>query len=189
METAYPDQIGLVTVGLGFLADPLSLMLAMPWRRLDGLRATNAEVSAEYRRVKSLVIPPGASRWRTAAKTATIRLTKADGANLVIAKLTNNEAHVRQILPSWDSLPARAQLAVMSWAWAVGPAAKFPRMFAALAAGDYCAAAKECRINPDVDTIHLRNQWNRVLLEAAAEPGHDVSTIGFDWKLVAEARQ
>ncbi len=168
VSTAYPDQIGLVTVGLGNLADPLPLMLAIPFERIGGGLASDEEKTAEFHRVKALVVPAGVSRWRWAARGATIHLPREAGAALVDAKLSANEGRLRALLANWDDMPADAQAMALSWAWAVGPAARFPKMIAALRAGDYLAAAKECTINPDRESVHLRNVGNRVMLRNAA---------------------
>ncbi len=168
VPSPYPDQIGLVTVGLGNLVDPLPLFLAVDFERIGGGLANKTEKTYEFNRVKALKVPAGASRWRFAAKGATLHLPRAAGEFLVRAKLAGNEVHLRKLLANWDAMPADAQMFASSWAWAVGPGSRYPRMLAAMRAGDYLAAAAECTINPDRETVHLRNIANRTMLRNAA---------------------
>lgn len=182
VSTCYKDQKGLVSFGLGNLADPVSLLLPAPFERIGGGLATHHDKIAEYRRVKDLVVPEGESRWQWAAKDATIFIPRKHAEVFVAQKLASNEAHIRKLLPNWDSLPADAQFFMQSWCWAVGPNSKYPRMLAAMRRGDFFTAAKECTINPDVETIAERNIANRTLLRNAAyvaAEGMDCSVLHY----------
>lgn len=173
VEHPYLDVVGLVTVGVGFLCDPLSLALPLPWVwRSNGRPATRAEVTVEWMRIKGMacgVYGPDARvcAWagtgqtclahqghRAAAKVATLRLTESSVRWLVDAKLTENVIALRKRWPEWDTFPADAQLALAGWAWAVGPHARWPMLDAAVRAQVWGIAAIEIRIretgNPGV---------------------------------------
>lgn len=164
----YRDMKELVTVGLGDLADPIELALKMPMRTSDGTPASPDEIRVEWRRIK---YAPDLGRlgWRSAIKLTTLHMTKEDCEVLVLEKLRANEAILKKSFPAWDEWPADAMMALLSWAWAVGPAARYPKMFAALKAGDFAKAMDECTINPQVGTIVVRNKRNKQLLQNAAD--------------------
>lgn len=170
----YADIKGLITIGVGQLVDPVSAALALPMRRPDGTPAGRDEIAAEWARVKQHTCgacpkcprPECISRlgWRAATGLTLLRLPDEDIDRLVERKLLDNERELRRFLPGWDSWPADAQLALMSWAWAVGPHAHFPRMMAHLRNGSFNFAAEEIEISPRVGTIVERNRRNRALL-------------------------
>lgn len=181
----YGDVKNLVTTGVGNLIDstpqpqPWTPALKLPWKRLDGTLATQMDVIGAWQAVKARhdLTQQGGGHY---AGVTTLRLSDADVDALVLAKLDSNEAQLQRLLPGWDSMPADAQLALHSWAWAVGAAARYPSMFAALKRGDYAGASAECDINPKVGTIVLRNAANHALLENAAqvaEQGVDPSVL------------
>lgn len=163
----YLDVKGLVTVAVGNLIDPMSMALHLPFDRPDGTRATQAEIVTDWLRVKGRqdLAKHGGMFFRNVAQ---LRLSEANLDRIVERKLDSVDAQLAHLFPAWSSWPADAQLALLSWAWAVGAAAKYPRMLAALRAGDFLAAAGECTINPQRGTIVKRNQHNRRLLKNAA---------------------
>lgn len=157
-----------VTTGVGNMIEPLAFAQTLPWLNTEtGRRATPDEVAAAYRAVEARkdLAPHGGGRFRNVTA---LRLTDADIDRLVWHKLGDVERALRGMFPAWDGWPADAQLALLSWAWAVGVHSPYPRMFAALRAGDFRAAAEECTINPQRGTIRLRNERNRMLLRNAA---------------------
>lgn len=167
VPTFYRDVLDLVTIGVGNLVDPIHIALTLPMRRADGSPATRAEIEAEWHRIKSAP-DLGKLGWRAAARIATLHLTREDVERLVLAKLDENEVHLHRRFPGWDDMPADAQLALCSWAWAVGPHSAYPRMVAACNREDYDAAALECTITPPHGTIPKRNARNRHLFANAA---------------------
>jgi len=174
--TMYADILGLVTIGRGNLIDPESLAVALPFVRIvAGTPASSDEILAEWTRVKTGGF--ASAGWRAAARNATIMLTPESVDALTLDKLSANDARLAARLGSdaWEALPASAQLAIHSWAWAAGPAAVAPRLWAALAAGDWATCADEVHLadagNPG---LVPRNAANRALFLACAATDPDV---------------
>jgi GH24 family phage-related lysozyme (muramidase) len=166
----YADVRNLVTIGVGCLADPLPMALAMPMRRADGTLATTQEIAADWNAVKG--DPLCATRGHTyAAKLCRLHLEPADIEALVLRRLDDFAAHLAKRFPAFDSWPWQVQLAVLSIAWACGPGFRFPRMEQALLAGDFAAAAEECEINATGNAgVIPRNAANKALLLEASKP-------------------
>lgn len=163
----YTDVKGLVTTGIGNLVDPIGAALSLPWKRADGSLATQAEIIDAWNTVKKAW--PGVQST-ACAKLTTIRLDKDGIAQLVDAKLKQNDAYLAKRWPTYAQAPADAQLAFNSWAWAVGPGAKFPQLDAAVNAQDWKGASDAIHINatgnPGVVPRNLANQL--LLLNADA---------------------
>lgn len=199
----YLDILGLTTVAIGNLCDPLAAMLTFPFVRADdGSAADVAAITSDFYALKAAwcgtkngsahcpwkgVKPCVAHLGHLAAKSIThVRLTAAGVQRVVLAKLASNEAIIRAMCPDYDEWPVDAQLGINSWAWAVGPAGRFPKLIAACNARDFASAARECFIDesgPDrilgtADDnwgLKPRNVANRTMFENAAR--------AFDFKL------
>lgn len=194
----YQDVKGLVSIGVGILADPLSLCLALPLVHKDGAPATTNEISAEWLRIKDL--PP--DRFgRTAAQRGhlyaepftTLRLTDAGLRSSLDKKLEQMDDYLRMRFSGYEQWPADAQLAVLSLSWACGPAFRFPRLEAALSALDFEVCATEIRMDETGNPgLVPRNKANHTLmLNAAYSAGavldpdmlfwpRDMSSMGVD---------
>jgi GH24 family phage-related lysozyme (muramidase) len=170
----YLDIKGLVTVGVGFLIDPISEARRLPFRRKDnGQTATSEEISQEWNRVKAdtSLARRGAS---AAAAVTQLELTSAAMDTEISRRLRAMESVLMQSsrIRGWFDLLPQAQMAVMSMCWAVGAAGvlKFERFVVAIQMEDFEAAARECAIstvgNPG---IIKRNQKNVALLRNAAQ--------------------
>lgn len=153
---------GLVTVGVGNLL-PMSEAVRYPFVHPDGRRATAAEIAAAWRAVDARqdLKNHGGMVFRNVT---TLRLTSESIDRIVEAKLRSVDAQLAKLFPAWDEWPADAQLALLSWAWAAGAAAKYPKMIAFLRAREFALAATECTLNPQRGTIIERNRRNRILL-------------------------
>src|SRR5262249_50408090 len=153
----YLDILGLVTVGVGNLIDPLKLATALPFRfknrpgiAAPGTAASLDQIAAEWQRLKSdtLLAKQGAK-----ACDAVTELELDDDAinTLIGAQLSSNEGILKARTPfaGYDTWPADAQLGLLSMAWALGPAgpARFPRFSAACQRLDFATAAAECGLN------------------------------------------
>lgn len=164
----YTDVRGLVTTGIGNLIDPVSEALALPWVRSDGTPASPSEIAAAWATVK------GAFPRRQSVACGpltTIRLTRQGIATLVEAKLLANDAYLAEHLPGYAAMPADAQLACNSMAWAVGAGVMgiFKTLATALERGDYATATQECEINSKGNPgVVPRNTANIVLFGNAA---------------------
>lgn len=142
----YADIRNLITIAYGNLIDPLSMALPLPFVRPDGSPATQPEITAAWLAVKG--DPASAKRGHVYARgLTTLRLTKEGMADLALRKLDSNDSVLRARLTNWEDLPANAQLAMHSLAWACGPGANFPRLFSAVAAGDFDVASVEIHMN------------------------------------------
>jgi hypothetical protein len=176
----YADVKSLVTTAIGLLVDPVSMALGLPLKHPDGRPATRAEIASEWQRVKdgSCGSYPsctwGTSRtcfahlgWRAADKATKLRLTRADVDKLTQDKMRTMWRVIASRWPNADSWPCDAQMAVLSWAWGVGPHARWPMFDAALRAGDFAVAALHVQMK-GAGTIPKRNKGNQVMLRNAA---------------------
>ena len=137
---------GIVTVAFGNALFTPSAAAALPLMHAGGVPATAAEKIAAWQTVHD---NPTArvKGWRYAATLTTIRLTREGMAELALAKYDSNDRILRARCPDWDDLPAMAQCALHSLAWACGANAHFPRLFTTVNARDFDRAAIEIHIN------------------------------------------
>lgn len=182
VQTMYVDKKNLVTVGRGNLIDPYGyLVTRLPWERIaDGLPANSAEVQADWTRVKEGGFAD--SGWLAARVGAIVQLSISAVDGLTIEKLASNEADLAAAWWSWwAALPACAQLATHSIAWACGEEGRtgvergFPRYIAALQIGDWATASCESHMDETGNPgLAPRNAANRALLLACATTDPDV---------------
>lgn len=168
----YLDIRGLVTIGAGALVDPVDLAVGLPLRhRSTGTLATPEAIRREWYALKG---QPGLAHAgaRAAGALATLALSDADLDALTWRRLDSTVAALVGRWPELPSWPWQAQLAVCSWAWAVGamaPAEEWPKFTAALQAQDWATAAQECRIREEGNPgVAPRNRENKRLFEEAA---------------------
>ena len=202
LRTPYADIKGLVTIGMGNMYDatdqhgiPLPPddawalvgreFMALPFKNAAGALVPKSQVKAAW---FALARDLQASRlgWRYAASlpaVGSMALDDADVDAIIDAKLAQHDAIISPRFADWEDRPADAQLAVHSMAWGMGPYfwRKFPKFSAAFSDGDYTRAALECSIMPEVGTIRLRNQRNKILFtnasQVAADPNADRSVL------------
>ena len=174
----YLDIKGLVTVGIGNLIDPEASALGLPFVDLNGVKASAAQISAEWRKLKGM--PELAQKGHKACKAiTTLRLQDPDIDTLVRQRLAANEVGLVKTFPEFQAWPADAQLGVLSMAWAMGSGfpAKWPRFKAACLAHNWLEAAADCRMkeagNPG---IVPRNDANQQLFRNA----HEVTKQGLE---------
>jgi len=190
VEHLYLDVIGLVTIGIGNLVDPITVALELPLVRADGTPATLDEIATEWRTVKShteLKI----DGHRAAKKWCKLHLTPDGIEQVVSRKLDQMVAHLRERFPEWDEWPCDAQLAVLSMSWACGPAFRFATLDAACKAQDWMKASQSCHINTTGNPgIAPRNALNIELFQNAswvADRGLDRDTLVWAPPLPPEA--
>lgn len=157
--------IGLVTVGLGNLIDPLYVALALPWNRQDGTPAPREDVVRVWTRVKGMQAMRSAGLKFRSDPSLVLSDDMID--LLVQRRLESNHAIMRKRWPEIDTWPLDAELFAHSWAWAVGANSPYPRMTEHLRNRRFAAAATEATINPQIGTIVKRNARNQVLLQNA----------------------
>ncbi len=177
----YNDRRGLTTIAYGNLcntaADATALALVHP----DGTPATAAEKVAAWRAVHD--DPECAERgWKYAATLTKLRMTREGMDHLALAKLENNDRILLARLPMWEELPACAQMALHSLAWACGANAHFPRLFADVSARNFEFAAVEIHMNEWTPEgifnagLVPRNRANKILMRNAGR----VQAFGLD---------
>lgn len=172
----YQDVKGLVSIGVGLLCDPLHLALHLPMVDLMGRTATEEDITREWNKIKALGHGtftegnPAARGGHLYAKPhTTLRLTAEGLERTLLGKLAQVDAFLTKRFPDYEQWPADAQLGTLSLAWACGPAFRFPKLEAALKAGDFTTASIECFM-PEEKTIsglRPRNRANRILYENA----------------------
>ena len=145
----YLDIKGLVTVGVGNLIDPVDQATILPFRFKDtGALASAEQIAAEWRRIKDDVWL--AKKGHTDAGPLTTLELNADAVNALVAeRLNRNESYLMRQPPfqQFTAWPADAQMALLSMAWAMGPAGpqKFTRFCAACVNLDFRTAAADGR--------------------------------------------
>ncbi len=173
----YLDILGLVTVAVGNLIDPIGYTVLLPFVRPDGSPASESEIAEAWHAVKSR--PELAKQgYRAAERVTSVRLTPFGIETVVLKKLDEIDAALSRRFADYPSWPADAQLATLSMAWACGAAFHFPRLDAALRALDFArfdggeiigGAAFECTINEHGNPgVVPRNAANRLLYANAA---------------------
>lgn len=177
VEYMYQDILGLVTIGIGNLIDPISLALPLPFvfKNNPDVLASQADIINEWNLIKSHTELAQLGH-RAAAPLTNLKLNEADIDNLIIGKLLQNEAMLKSGTPeftSFDQLPADAQLGLLSMAWAAGPAfaqaGRFPSFRQAVANGNWDKAAEESRMNDTNNPgLRPRNRANKILFANAA---------------------
>ena len=189
----YLDIKGLVTVGLGNLIDPVDQATILPFRFKDtGALASAEQIAAEWRRIKDEVWL--AKKGHTDAGPLTRLELNADAVDALVAeRLNRNESYLMRQPPfqQFTAWPADAQMALLSMAWAMGPAGpqKFTRFCAACVNLDFRTAAAECRMNETGNPgLTKRNIANRTLLLNAAvvasgAPGLHAETLYYPREL------
>ena len=199
VPTAYQDVKGLVSIGVGILADPVGLMLSLPLRWSDGRLATPGEIQGEFSRIKGLGKgkiedgnPAALGGWRYARPYCNLHLDDEGMRYVVNRKLATNEAVLRGRFPNWDEFCADAQLGIMSYSWAVGSsfATIAPKLSQAIRTLDWLTASSESHIqetgNPGVIP---RNKAMVTLFRNAAEVDRqelDADVLYFPRDLAAE---
>lgn len=176
VHSLYVDVLGLVTTGVGNLVDPVHQAIGLPWKRPDGTLASETEIREQWQRVKNDSQRLKKLHWKYAAELTTIRLTDEDIDELVASKLASNQRELTKWFPAFADFPADAQLAILSMAWAVGPAfaQKFPNFTRAANAGRWweCAEYGKIREYGADGTFNAgvvpRNKANKLCFQNAA---------------------
>jgi hypothetical protein len=193
VEWMYLDIKGLVTVGVGNLLPSEGAAAALPFFH-DGSPespATDAERRQGWNDVhaRQELARVGHRAFRTVCD---LRLSIDGIRELVNSKLSSNENILAATFPQFSDWPADAQLALLSMAWALGPAfpASWPKFATACRALDFAGASIECRMqeagNPGVIP---RNNADQLLLQNAskvmrAENGYDPDTLYYPTQLL-----
>ena len=161
----YLDTVGKVTVGIGMMLPSGLAADALPF--VSGERsATATEIGAEFARVSAMTKGRVAKFY---AKSGGLRLSQETIDDRLRGTLEGFEGYLRRYLPTYDELPDAAKIALLDMVYNLGPGrlfAEYPRLIAAIEAGDWkAAAAASERRGPSP----ARNLWTREQLLAAAK--------------------
>ncbi len=190
VPSLYNDVRGMTTIAYGNLVDSVGAVIGLPFVWPDGRRATTAEIAAAWQAVHN--DPQAAIQgWRYAARLTPLRLTPGGIESLVASRLESNDRILRARLPGWDDVVACGQMALHSLAWACGANAHFPRLFQAVADGDYEEAAVQIHMNEwTPEGIHNRgliprNVAQKILMRNAARVrDYHLDPDTLDWQRV-----
>jgi GH24 family phage-related lysozyme (muramidase) len=170
----YLDILGLVTVGIGNLIDPVEAAQGLPFefKTASGTLATPDQIAAEWQTVK------GDQSLKNSEFTvfdAITQLWLSDQAinTLVSNRLAQNEVFLKRQpwFANFDTWPADAQMGLLSMAWAMGPGGpgQFPNFRAACQNHDFKTAAAQCKMNETGNAgLIPRNRANATLFSNAA---------------------
>ncbi len=171
IPTMYQDVIGLITTGVGNLIDskgttpasnPPARTFALPWLRPDGSPASQAEIRADWQRVKRLPAAMVASRYADStalhlSPSAIDELVRRTAATIVTGVLVKT-------FPEFSTYPPPVQTALLGMAWGLGSFGKFPTLVTAVRVRDWTTAAANCKIK---NANQSRNDAHRDLFLSA----------------------
>src|SRR5580704_15178775 len=175
----YLDVLGLVTVGVGNLVDPVAVAQALPFRfknrpgiSAPGSAASPDQIAAEWQTLKNNP-SLGKAGYKACDPVTQLELSDDGIDSLILDRLTKNESFLKrqQWFQGFDTWPADAQLGLLSMAWAMGPGGPggFPSFRAACQKFDFSTAAAECKMNEAGNPgLVPRNQANFALFSNAA---------------------
>lgn len=167
----YLDILGLVTVGVGNLIDPISAALSLPFQyknkpgiKTPGAPAPTNVIEAEWKLLKSKQELARLGH-RACAKFTNLELSNDSIDKLIQKRLLQNESFLKRQKPfaNFDNWPADAQMAILSMAWAMGPGNlhKWKLFAAACEQMNFDEAALNCRMreagNPGVIPRNVAN--------------------------------
>jgi GH24 family phage-related lysozyme (muramidase) len=176
----YVDILGLVTIGVGCLIDPVTAATSLPFvKRGTKERVDASTIAANWHHVKDNADTLKHQHFKYAMPYTSIELTEEGVDQLMLDRLAASEAWLRKTFHSWDDMPADAQLGIVSMAWAAGAGftAEFPRFTAAARAGDWAVCAEECKLreagNPGVVPRNLADHYLFLCASVADSPTAD----------------
>ena len=186
----YLDVLGLVTVGVGNLIDPVSVATTLPFRfknkpgiAMPGALASKEQIAAEWQKLKSNTSLARKGHLACASITD-LELDNAGVDAVISERLAKNESYLKRQGPfkDFDTWPADGQLALLSMAWAMGPAGalNFHHFCDSCAKLDFKAAATQCKMNEQGNPgLIPRNKANCTLLSNAAAVIAGEKTLGY----------
>ncbi len=160
----YLDTVGKVTVGVGTMLPGPPAAAALPFQ-IAGVATSAEQIVAEFHRVAAMPAGRLPAFYHQGNSPQLAMNSIEDQLRSVLAAF---EADLRQHLPHFDALPDRAKLALLDMAYNLGVMGLvhgYPRLLAAVAAGNWTAAAAEC-LRHGISSE--RNAWTRLEFLAAA---------------------
>jgi GH24 family phage-related lysozyme (muramidase) len=173
----YQDVLGLITIGLGCLIDPIEMAMELAFlRKSDNKYATDNEIASEWHAIKD--DKTLAKRGHLVAKKiTTLYLSEQAIDSLASKRMSQFERDLKKGFQDWDNFPANAQLTIMSMAWAMGSLfyKEFPKFTKSCNLKHWLEASTECKIREAGNAgVVPRNAANKTLLEnAEIYPGRE----------------
>ena len=160
---------GEVTIGVGHAIQAAADAANFSWR-IGERPATAAEILADYGRIAGAEMGMRASGY---AGMTQCRMADPDMDRLCLEDVDRFTARLEAALPNWNKYPPQAQAALFDMAFnlGLGGLLKFHKLLAAVDAGDWETAAKECHrqgIGED------RNRQTAELFKQAKPPAPSV---------------
>lgn len=123
LNIMYLDTKEKVTTGTGNLIDSIPAAQALKWYKRDDTQATDEEVAAEFKMIKSHTELAHTTRAGWAYYDVATLYIKQETIDALLTNKTDEFWKIlKQSLPSLSDFPADAQLCVMDEAWQNGPA-------------------------------------------------------------------
>lgn len=171
----YLDTVGKVTVGVGLMLPNALAAQSLAFMRGEQ-PATAEEIAAEYARVLGL------QKGRLAkfySQSRGLRLSDDTIEEKLRDTLAGFEGYLRKHIAIYDTLPDVAKIALLDMVYNLGPGklfAEYPRLIAALEAGDWKTAAEHSQRRGPAPA---RNQWTKLqFLSAAKQIQADLQAVG-----------
>jgi GH24 family phage-related lysozyme (muramidase) len=166
----YLDTRGNVTVWVGFLVESALIAQSLPMYLPGGtMPCTEQEKAAAWETVSAMTAGRLASSYEYSGCPV---MLPSDGDSLLLAKLDALDKGLAAGIPGFEALPDPWKMALLDMAWNLGLKGLldgYPRMLAAVQAGDGQTAAVESHRNGIGDN---RNQWVRQQFS-----GHATQTV------------
>lgn len=198
----YADVLGLITIGIGNLIDPMSVAMGLPFQFGDNLPAASSEIAVEWQNLKHRCCgeykDPRHCAWRlvdgsfdpqrpcmahqghlAAAKFTKLWLSEFEIGKLCAAKMREMWGHLLTYIPRLEEWPSDAQMGLLSMAWAMGPGflLHYPGFLRAARAKRFDECSRECTMREDNNPgVKPRNAANRILFMN----GHWIEEHGLD---------
>ena len=168
LDNAKPPKGPKVTTGIGFMLPDVDAAVRLPWHHVaDGLRASPAEVKAEFFRVSSMRAGLLATRYR-----GPLALSPEDIEAEGIRRLRLMVIGMQKEFPGFDGFPASAQQCLLDLRWNCGSLMGWHELRAACNSvpPNWITASKECTTaNPNGALLReARNAWRARCFLAAA---------------------
>lgn len=163
----YLDTVGVVTVANGRALQTASDADALPFM-IGGRRASFAEVTTDFERVKSMEKGHLAAHYKCSSS---VTLEDADMAALLTVDVHSFDLKLQRLLPGYVAAPDAAKRGAFDMAYNLGMEGllKFHKFCAAFESGNWSECAAQCDRDESVAAFDERNAWTKELFEQAAK--------------------
>ena len=142
----YLDTLGYVTCGVGHLLANTEAAAQLVWLLPSGLQAGSDVIRAEYIAVRNMTPGQGLAYYM---RRTNLRLEQATVDGLLDVDTDTMWRGLCALLPAAQESPEPAQDALLDMAFQLGPhglVGRFPKLIAAVRAGDWSTCAAECEV-------------------------------------------